>query len=209
QVLMARMEFPVSVLAALNSSDTSPEALAAGSAAVTAYLTAKATPAALRSPEQVALMNPQFNPRLGYNLDAWDGYVAARETVLGTALALGKKLVSLAGDTHNAWHSDLTLIGLANPALAGVKVGEEFATSSVSSPGLEGYLALPSAQVKGIFEGVVDDLKWLDPAQRGWLKMTFTATEAKGEWVFVDTIASTDFRASVGHTAVYAPGSVT
>ena len=90
-----------------------------------------------------------------------------------------------------------------------MKVGEEFATSSVSSPGLEGYLALPSAQVKGIFEGVVDDLKWLDPAQRGWLKMTFTATEAKGEWVFVDTIASTDFRASVGHTAVYAPGSVT
>jgi alkaline phosphatase D len=183
--------------------------VAAGSAAVTAYLTAKATPADLRTPEQAALMNPQLNPRLGYNLDAWDGYVAARETVLATARALGKQLVSLAGDTHNAWHGQLTLMGLADPALAGVKVGEEFATSSVSSPGLEAYLTLPSEQVKGIFESVVDDLNWVDPARRGWLKMSFTATEAKGEWVFVDTIASTDFQASIGHTAVYTAASVT
>lgn len=203
QVLMARIEFPVSVLAALNSSDTSPAAQAAGAAAVTDYLTAKATPAALRTPAQAALMNPALNPLLGYNLDAWDGYLAARETLLGTALQLGKKLVSLAGDTHNAWHASLTLKGLANPALAGVKVGEEFATSSVSSPGLESYLALPPAQVKGIFEGVVDDLKWMDPSRRGYLKIGFTATEAKGEWVFVDTITNRSYQASVGHTATY------
>jgi len=203
QVLMGRMEFPVSVLSTLNTSDTSPAAVAAGAAAVNAYLTAKATPPALRTPSQVALMDPRLNPLLGYNLDAWDGYLAARETVLGTALQLGKKLVTLAGDTHNAWHSSLTLMGLANPALAGVKVGEEFATSSVSSPGLEAYLGLPPAQIKGIFEGVISDLKWIDPSQRGFLKMTFTATEARGEWVFVNTITSRTYLASVGRTATY------
>jgi len=203
QVLMGRMEFPVSVLQALNTSDTSPAAVAAGAEAVNAYLTAKATPAALRTPQQTALMNPALNPLLGYNLDAWDGYLAARETVLGTALQLRKKLVTLAGDTHNAWHSQLTLKGLANPALAGVKVGEEFATSSVSSPGLESYLALPTPQVKAIFEGVVDDLMWIDPSRRGFLKMTFTAAEAKGEWVFVDTIVNRSYQASVGYTARY------
>lgn len=203
QVLMGRMEFPVSVLSALNTTDTSPAAQAAGAAAVTAYLTAKATPPAQRTPAQAALMNPAQNPLLGYNLDAWDGYLAARETVLGTALQLRKKLVTLAGDTHNAWHSSLTLKGLANPALAGVKVGEEFATSSVSSPGLEAYLALPTPQVKAIFEGVVDDLKWVDPSRRGYLKMSFTATEARGEWVFVDTITSRSYQASVGRTASY------
>jgi alkaline phosphatase D len=203
QVLMGRMEFPVSVLAALNSTDTSPAAVAAGAAAVTAYLTAKATPAALRTPTQAALMNPALNPLLGYNLDAWDGYLAARETLLATARQLGKKLVTLAGDTHNAWHSDLTLKGLANPALAGVKVGEEFATSSVSSPGLESYLPLPTPQVKAIFEGVVDDLNWIDASRRGFLKMRFTATEAVGEWVFIDTIASRNYTAVVGHTARY------
>ncbi len=203
QVLTARMEFPVSVLAALNTSDTSPAAQAAGAAAVNDYLTAKATPAGLRTPAQAALMNPAQNPLLGYNLDAWDGYLAARETLLGTALQLGKKLVTLAGDTHNAWHADLSLKGLANPALAGVKVGEEFATSSVSSPGLESFLALPSAQVKAIFEGVVDDLHWMDPSQRGYLKMSFTPTQARGDWFFVDTITRRSYTASLGRTAVY------
>jgi alkaline phosphatase D len=203
QVLMGRMEFPVSVLSALNSTDTSPAAVAAGAAAVTAYLTAKATPAALRTPTQAALMNPALNPLLGYNLDAWDGYLAARETLLATARQLGKKLVTLAGDTHNAWHSNLTLKGLADPALAGVKVGEEFATSSISSPGLESYLPLPTPQVKAIFEGVVDDLNWIDPSRRGYLKMRFTAAEAVGEWVFIDTIASRNYTTVVGHTARY------
>lgn len=203
QVLMGRMEFPVSVLAALNSTDTSPEAVAAGTAAISAYRTAKATPPALRTPAQAALMNPALNPLLGYNLDAWDGYLAARETVLATVRQLGRKLVVLAGDTHNAWHSALTLKGLADPALAGVKVGEEFATSSVSSPGLESYLPLPPAQVKSIFENVVDDLNWIDPSRRGFLKMRFTAAEAVGEWVFIDTITSRTYTASVGHTASY------
>jgi alkaline phosphatase D len=206
QVLMARMEFPASVLAALNPADTSPEAQQAGQIAVTAYLTAKATPPNLRTPEQAALMNPDRNPKLGYNLDAWDGYIAARETLLGSALQLNKRLVSLAGDTHNAWHSDLTLKGLANPALAGLKVGEEFATSSVSSPGLEAYLSIPTPQTEAIFTGIVDDLNWIDASRRGFLKMTFTAAQAKGEWIFVDKISTRNYTALVGKTVIYAAG---
>jgi len=205
QVLMGRMEFPVSVLAALNTSDLSPAAQAAGQKAVSDYLTAKATPAGSRSPAQAGLMNTTLNPKLGYNLDAWDGYVAARETLLMTAYQLQKRLVVLAGDTHNAWHSDLTLMGLANPALAGTKVGEEFATSSVSSPGLENYLVtLSPAQIKGIFEGVVDDLNWIDASQRGFLKMSFTSSEAKGEWFFVSTISNRTYTSSRGHTTTMA-----
>lgn len=42
---MGRMSFPVSVLAALNPGNTSPEAQAAGQQAITDYLTAKATAA--------------------------------------------------------------------------------------------------------------------------------------------------------------------
>ena len=48
---------------------------------------------------QLALMDPKTNPKLGYNLDAWDGYIVARETLLGAAAQLGKKLISLAGDS--------------------------------------------------------------------------------------------------------------
>ena len=205
QVLMGRMEFPVSVLAALNTSDLSQEAQLAGQKAVTDYLTAKATPAGFRTPTQIGLMDTTLNPKLGYNLDAWDGYVVARETLLMTAYQLQKRLVVLAGDTHNAWHSDLTLMGLANPLLAGTKVGEEFATSSVSSPGLENYLAtLSPAQIKGIFEGVVDDLNWMDASKRGYLIMSFSAAEAKGEWFFVDTIGQRNYTSERGHTQIMA-----
>jgi alkaline phosphatase D len=186
QVLMARMEFPLTILQALNPSDTSPQALAAGQKAITDYLTAKAKQAQSYplTPTETALLN---QPKLGYNLDAWDGYPAAREILLMTAAQLQKKLVVLAGDTHNAWHSDLTL-------LSGQKVGEEFATSSVSSPGLETYLALPPAQIKAIFEGVVKDLKWMDASRRGYLKLSITPSQVQGEWFFIDTITSKTYK---------------
>lgn len=205
QVLMARMEFPVSVLAALNSSDLSEAAQMAGQKAVSDYLTAKATPASARTPAQAGLMNTTLNPKLGYNLDAWDGYIVARETLLLTALQLQKRLVVLAGDTHNAWHSNLTLMGLTNPSLAGTKVGEEFATSSVSAPGIETYLApMKPPEIKFIFENVVDDLNWMDASQRGFLKMTFTASEAKGEWIFVNTIGQRNYTSALGYAKTMA-----
>ena len=206
QVLMGRMEFPVTVLTALNPANTSPEAIAAGQKAVNDYLVAQATPEELRTPEQQALMDESLNPKLGYNLDAWDGYVAARENLLGSAASLGKRVVNLAGDTHNAWHSNLTLkFGVPGLLPAGTKVGEEFATSSVSSPGLEDYLsALPPEQIEQIFTSVVDDLNYLNASGRGYLKMTFTASEAKGEWFFVDTIASRSYSVTKGHEAVFA-----
>ena len=187
QVLMARMEFPVSILTHLNPDNTSPDALAAGQKAITDYLTAKGTAAqapALLTDAQKALLDTKLNPKLGYNLDAWDGYPVEREIVLSTAAKLGKKLMVLAGDTHNAWCSRLTLVN-------GTVVGQEFATSSVSSPGFEEYLsALPPAQTKQIFEGVVNDLRYADTSRRGFLLMTFTPTEAKGTFCFVSTVKS-------------------
>jgi alkaline phosphatase D len=197
------MEFPASILNALNPSNTSPTAQADGQAAIAAYLTAKGKrkAGAPLTPAETALLNPAVNPQLGYNLDAWDGYPAAREILLGTVAQLTKKLVVLSGDTHNAWHTDLKLA-------SGVKVGEEFGTHSVSSPGLESFLGtLTPAQIRGIFEGVVDDLKWMDASRRGYLKMTFTATQAKGEWEFINKIDSRTYAVDTpvaAETRVYA-----
>lgn len=200
QVLMGRMAFPVSVLQALNPANTSPEAQAAAMQAVGDYLRAKAVaavqPSAL-TPAQQALLNPRLNPQLGYNLDAWDGYPAAREILLGTVAALGKRLVVLAGDTHNAWHNDLTLMD-------GTKVGEEFATHSVSSPGLEKYLAtIAPAQTAAIFRGVVDTLRYCDTHRRGFLLMSFTPEAATGAWHVLDTVKSSSYTVGVAHTASY------
>lgn len=201
QVLMARMEFPVSILTHLNPDNTSPAALAAGQTAITEYLTAKATAAqapAMLTAAQKALLDPKLNPKLGYNLDAWDGYPVEREILLSTAAQLGKKLVVLAGDTHNAWCSRLTLVN-------GTVVGQEFATSSVSSPGFEEYLAaIPPAQTKQIYEGVVDDLRYADTSRRGFLLMRFTPTEAKGTYHFVSTVKSRTYTVDASTSLSYA-----
>lgn len=200
QVLMARMEFPVSILRALNPANTSPEAIAAGARAINDYLTAKGTAAvnpAFLTPAQQDLLDLRINPKLGYNLDAWDGYPAAREVLLGTAAALGKRVVSLAGDTHNAWYSDLTLLN-------GTKVGEEFATPGVSSPGLEAALAaLTPEQTATIFRGVIDTLRFCDTYRRGFLMMTFTQQTAQGQWYFLDTVKSKNYTVAQDYTASF------
>jgi len=201
QVLMGRMEFPASVLVFLdptNPANTSAAGQAAGVKAISDYLTAKGTAAqapALLTQDQKNLLNTALNPKLGYNLDAWDGYPVARETILGTAAALGKRLVVLAGDTHNAWCSDLTLLN-------GTKVGQEFATPGVSSPGLEEYLStIPTAQAEQIFRGVIDTLSYTDLSRRGFLMMRFTPTAATGTWYLLDSVKNKTY--SVNTSASY------
>lgn len=222
QDIMARMWFPASVLQAQAVAGANPTAgnVQAVQAAISAYLTAKATRAAAGAgaltPTQAGLLNPSVNPRLPYNLDAWDGYPSNREAVLQTVKAQGKKLVALSGDSHNAWFTNLT-------TLAGEKVGVEFATSSVTAPGFEsvglGGLAgsldgsvltaqLGSAAI-GAGLGLVDDLNYSDTNRRGYLQMTITAAEVKGEFVFVSTVKSKTYTAAVGKTiTVPASGAV-
>jgi len=159
----------------------------------TAALTAGTIPAYLSGQTANAYLNAA-NPAIPYNMDAWDGYPVARETVLGAFVqaaaatpSVGKKLVVLSGDTHNAWHNNLT-------TLNGTKVGEEFATSSVSSPGWEEYF--PTAYfpntIKTLLESTtaVSNVQWTDTTRRGYLKMTFTPTQAKGEFIFIDSVST-------------------
>jgi alkaline phosphatase D len=186
QVLMSRMSIPASV------------AQDPGVATMTAYLTALQTPAAARTPEQAALV---AQPKIPYNLDAWDGYPAARDTVLAAVKANDRNLVVLAGDTHNAWASDLT-------DSTGQVVGVEFATSSVSSPGFEQYLpTVPPAQLGGAFPMLIDDLVYADTSRRGYLVLKATAQEVRADYVFVNTIASHTYQAVVGQSLRTLPGA--
>jgi alkaline phosphatase D len=124
QVLMGRMNIPAPILV----ETIQPGAGVTVSQYAAIVAKAQTAPATLTAAEKAILAQPS----IPYNLDAWDGYQAARETVLGTARSLGKNLVVLSGDTHNAWANELADMG-------GNAVGVEFATSSVSSPGFEEY----------------------------------------------------------------------
>lgn len=127
-----------------------------------------------------------------YNLDAWDGYAYERELVMQMAQALDKNLVVLSGDTHNAWASNLI-------DASGNAVGVEFATSSVSSPGLETYLGLEGAddatlkQVELSFVTLINGLSYMNISQRGFMVVSFTQDEATCEWIFVDSVKSTTY----------------
>lgn len=187
QVLMGRMNIPASVA-------QSPDPVT-----MTAYITAVQTPAAARTAEQQALV---AQPKVPYNLDAWDGYQANRESVLAAAAANDRNLVVLSGDTHNAWASDLTL------AADGRKVGVEFATSSVSSPGFEAYLpTVNPAQLSGAFPLLIDDLVYADTSRRGFMVLEATAAEARAQWVYVDTISQRTFTTVVGQQLRTLPGA--
>lgn len=210
QDIMARMWFPASVLQAQAAAATNPTAV---STAISAYLTAKATRAARQplTPTQSALLNPATNPGIPYNLDAWDGYPSQREAILQTVKAQGKRLVTLSGDSHNGWFTQLT-------SLAGEKIGVEFAATSVSAPGFEaaGLGALASSidgsalvpqlgnAAIGAGLGLIDDVGYCDTVQRGYLLMTVSAADIKGEYVYVSSVKQPAYTARVGRTITVA-----
>ena len=141
--------------------------------------------------------------KIPYNLDAWDGYGVERETILQSALALGKKLISLAGDTHNAWAGVLDTFTAAPSGNkpAGTVVGVEFATQGVTSPGFEKYLPGGDAYIRakypavdgldGIFTGYVNGLKYADLNRRGYLDLTVSPAAAVGTFIFTDGATET------------------
>ena len=202
QDIMGKMWFPASVL---NSKKVNPNEFGA---ALNDFITAKATnalrPSAL-TPNQSALL---AQPRLPYNMDSWDGYPIQRESLLQTIRAMGKKLVVLSGDSHNAWCNNInSLDGTAN-------IGVEFATPSVTAPGFEsiglGSLgpfvdgsANPAAQgALGTGLGLIDDVNYADLNRRGYMLITITKTEIKNEFIFMNTVKSKTYNASVGKTVI-------
>lgn len=140
-------------------------------------------------------------PRVPYNLDAWDGYQAARETVLDMARTLNKNLVVLAGDTHNAWASDLA-------DTSGRAVGVEFGVPAVTSPGFEGYFptAAPALVAAGM-EQLIGPLQYAETASRGFVVLTVTPTDTRAEYRYVSTVTSKTYTAVVGKTLRTLPGA--
>ncbi|MDM0051981.1 alkaline phosphatase [Variovorax sp. J22R115] len=185
QVLMARMEIPLSVASAFTAETLGD------------FLLAQTTPEPLRNDEQRALLAQR---RVPYNLDAWDGYPAARDSVLAAAHSMGKNLVSLAGDTHNAWASNLTDGN-------GQRVGVEFATASISSPGFERVLPLIGSTVlSDAFPKMVKDLRYAETSKRGYVVITLTPAEARADFMEISTVLSRDYSARLAMSLHALPG---
>lgn len=193
QILMTKMMVPAELLMLLNQilaeikkhGSAQPATMLALQNTITQLVTIKKR-YQLQDPTLTAQEIARIKTTLPYNLDAWDGYFMEREALY--SILAGKKVIVLAGDTHNAWLGKLTD---AN----GKAVGTELACSSVSSPGLEGYLGITSDPNQAIaladaFSSLIDDLEYANLYKRGYLHVKYTAGDAVAEWRFVDNVVS-------------------
>jgi alkaline phosphatase D len=189
QLLMGKMNFPSAAFAADDRSKVTPLLLQI------AELKKRLQNGEELTPQQQAMVT-QVTP---YNLDAWDGYPIEREMLYRAAKKANKQLVVIAGDTHNAWHSELR-------SSDGAHIGVEFATSSVSSPGMEAYLSLDTKTAEQLAKALptlIEDLKYTNLHQRGYMNLFASEDAVEAEWVFVDTIRSKDYRVVNKHRARY------
>jgi len=183
QILLSRYQLPAPIIEALDPRLSGGGGLTAGVAAVLAAVTAKQKPEDERTLEEQALLDSA----IPYNPDAWDGYQFERDQLLSFAQQLGSKLVVLAGDTHNAWTSQLTT---TEGAIAGV----EFGGTSVSSPGLDEILGAANAGLfSPLVQTLVDDLVYANLVGRGYLHIAFTAGSLTATHRFVTTILSREY----------------
>lgn len=197
QVLMGKMYIPAELLPVVAQLAQGPTpALLAQYNTLATQLSAIKLRVLQNDPTLTAAERARVTTVLPYNLDAWDGYPAERERVY--AAAGNKKLISIAGDTHNAWHNDLTTAG-------GRRAGAEFACSSVSSPGFESLLAGNPAAIQGFEQSnqlLIDDLQYLDASKRGYILATFTATDATAEYRYVAGLDTENAATTTGKTVV-------
>lgn len=191
QILMAKMLIPAELLlslAEITSGNPTADTLNKMNTQITELVTLK-----MRLKQGDPSLTSQEKARIltvaPYNLDAWDGYFVEREILYGTLAQLNKKVVVLAGDTHNAWSSNLY-------SKDGAFVGVELATSSVSSPGLEKYLNIPLARLQQFefaFTTLIDELNYCNLNQRGYLMVQFDETQVQSQWVYVDSIKKSQY----------------
>jgi len=132
----------------------------------------------------------EIGARLGalgmpWNLDAWDGYPAARARFLDACAANASNAVVLGGDSHNCWLNNLAHADSSR--LAAI----EFAGASVTSPGLERTLtnATPGER-ESMMRTTNPNLAWCDITHRGYGVLRFTHTACETEWVAFEDVRS-------------------
>jgi len=119
------------------------------------------------------------------NLDAWDGYPAERNKLYDVMQKSSTDFISLAGDTHNAWVSELT-------NASGDKIGIELGAPSVSSPGIADAIKLDEKQFTDKIIEINSELNWMDPKHRGYLTLAFDENQMEARFNFIKELQKID-----------------
>ena len=151
--------------------------------------------------EQIAELEQQWDQARAFvkssalglplNLDAWDGYPAARERfydVVRDAGATG--MIVVTGDTHTWWANDLV-------DKSGGHMGVELGTHSVTSPSpyRNEFLGGKGAEYSLLTNRDNKDVRFLSGEYHGFINLTIMRDAARAEFVGVDNIESSAYNA--------------
>ena len=127
-----------------------------------------------------------YRAGIPFNLDAWDGYPAARERLYASFRRAGSRPIVLAGDSHAAWSNDLY-------DAAGTLIGAEFGATAITSPsygsllpGLGALLAQANREVA-----------FCDQDSKGYTLLTVERGSVTAEHVAVSTVLAKPFERRV------------
>ena len=129
------------------------------------------------------------------NLDAWDGYPAARNNLYQLMKNAKKNFISLAGDTHNSWVSELE-------NQSGKKIGIELGAPSVTSPGITDVLNLDENKFVDSIVKINKELQWMDPSNRGYLFLDCMEDKIIASFNFIKELNNINSEISSSHSFV-------
>lgn len=136
---------------------------------------------------------------LPLNMDSWDGYPAARDRLLAAAQRADADLVTLSGDSHNAWAFDLTHDGRP----AGIEVAEQ----SITSPGFEAYTPGISDDTRvSALRASSPQLRWANTRDRGYATVALTPEKVTADWHSVASVRTHDLKLTNSHRMTAARG---
>jgi alkaline phosphatase D len=125
-------------------------------------------------------VTPLFRQGLPYNLDAWNGYPAARERLYAMIRRAGARAIVLAGDSHAFWVDDLK-------DDASRRVGAEFGASSITSPS-QGDAYPPDVDLGAALAARSEEVIFSDQTAKGYVLLTLTPKQATADLIAVSTI---------------------
>jgi alkaline phosphatase D len=131
----------------------------------------------------VAASDPSYAGVQIRNVDAWDGYAAARARLLG-AVGDGSisNLVVITGDAHSSWVADLKA-DFTNPASP--VVGTEFVGPSISSSFPPAFIPMVQA---ALLDPANAHVKFFDGALHGYVRCVVTPDQWRSDYRVVDTV---------------------
>jgi alkaline phosphatase D len=116
-----------------------------------------------------------------FNVDQWDGYVAARNRILGFLMhAKPSNPIVITGDIHSSWVHDLKA-DFNNPASA--TLGTEFVGTSISSDFPPQFIPAIRASLPAN-----PHIKFFDGAKRGYVRCELTHQQWRTDFRVVETI---------------------